>query len=364
MAYRFSFTPEIVRALQSIERARAEVTLTVLPPAVAEGLRLRARVKSTHFSTRIEGNRLTLAEAEQVVIEGRQFPGRERDTLEIQHYFQALALVEEWVELGLAVTEERIRKLHAMIYAGKRTRATPYRDGQNVIRDGAGGIVYLPPEAKDVPVLMADLVTWISQAEADQPVPVIAGMAHYQFVTIHPYFDGNGRTARALATWILYRGGYDLGRFYSLEEFYTQDLQGYYDALVTHPHHNYYEGRAEADITPWLAYFLRGMAAVFESVAGEVRSSAVPGNEKVDALLRHLDRRGRIVLGLFERQEEITANEVAHILGLSPRQVRDLLNAWVGEGWLEVSEAARKTRRYRLSAEYRRFIGGITAAQK
>jgi len=74
MAYRFSFTPEIVRALQSIERARAEVTLTVLPPAVAERLRLRARVKSTHFSTRIEGNRLTLAEAEQVVIEGRQFP--------------------------------------------------------------------------------------------------------------------------------------------------------------------------------------------------------------------------------------------------------------------------------------------------
>jgi DNA-binding IclR family transcriptional regulator len=69
-----------------------------------------------------------------------------------------------------------------------------------------------------------------------------------------------------------------------------------------------------------------------------------------------------MVIGLFERQDEITANGVAHLLGLSPRQVRDLLNGWVGEGWLEVSDAARKTRRYRLSAEYRRFIGGITAA--
>jgi DNA-binding IclR family transcriptional regulator len=68
-----------------------------------------------------------------------------------------------------------------------------------------------------------------------------------------------------------------------------------------------------------------------------------------------------MVLGLFDRQEEITANGVARILGLSPRQVRDLLNAWVADGWLEVSDAARKTRRYRLSAEYRRFIGGITA---
>ena len=55
--------------------------------------------------------------------------------------------------------------------------------------------------------------------------------------------------------------------FYALEEFYWQDLAGYYAALVTHPHHNYYEGRADADLTPWLGYFLRGMVAVFESVA-------------------------------------------------------------------------------------------------
>lgn len=362
MPYRFSFTPKIVRFLQTIERVQTEVTMTVLPPAVAEGLRLRARVKSTHFSTRIEGNRLTLAEAEQVVIEGKQFPGRERDTLEVQHYFQALAQIEEWVEQELPVTEARIQKLHALIYAGKRAKPTPYRDGQNVIRDGIGGIVYLPPEARDVPQLMADLVAWIDAAEATQPVPVIAGMAHYQFVTIHPYFDGNGRTARALATWLLYRGGYDLGRFYSLEEFYSQDLQGYYDALVTHPHHNYYEGRAEADITPWLTYFLKGMASVFEALAGEVRSGAVPGDERTNALLRRLDRRGRMVLGLFEHQDEITANDVARLLALSPRQVRDLLNVWVGEGWLEISDAARKSRCYRLSAEYRHFIGGITAA--
>jgi Fic family protein len=327
-------------------------------------LRLKARVKSTHFSTRIEGNRLTLAEAEQVVMDGKQFRGREKDTLEVQHYFQALAQVETWVEQDLPITEERIQKLHAMIFAGKRARPTPYRDGQNVIRDGAGGIVYLPPEAKDVPRLMSDLVAWISESEPDLPVPVIAGIAHYQFVTIHPYFDGNGRTARALATWILYRGKYDLGRFYSLEEFYAQDLQGYYDALVTHPHHNYYEGRAEADITPWLAYFLRGMATVFESVASEIRASVVPSNDQNDTLLYRLDRRARIVLKLFERQEEITTNDAARALGLSPRQVRDLLNVWAEDGWLEVSDAARKSRRYRLSAKYRQLIGALSAANK
>ena len=74
---------------------------------------------------------------------------------------------------------------------------------------------------------------------------------------------------RALATWILCRGGYDLGRFYALEEIYAADLQGYYDALVTDSHHNYYDGRASAEITSWLAYFLRGKASVFEMVARE-----------------------------------------------------------------------------------------------
>ena len=180
MPYRFTFTPEIVRALQVIERARAEVTLTVLPPGVAEELRLKARLKSTHYSTRIEGNRLTLAEAEQVVIEGRRFPGRERDTLEVQHYFQALAQIEEWVEQAKEVTEKRIQQLHAIIFIGKRARPTAYRDGQNVVKDEAGQIVYMPPEAKDVPILMAELVAWIRQAESEQAVPIIAGMAHYQ----------------------------------------------------------------------------------------------------------------------------------------------------------------------------------------
>ncbi len=357
MTYQYSFTPEIVRHLQTIERARAEVTLTILPPAIAEGLRLRARVRSTHFSTCIEGNHLTLVEAEQVVLEGKNFPGRERDTLEVQHYFKALAQVEAWVEEGKTINEERIRQLHALVFNGKNNRPTPYRDEQNVIKDSGGGVVYLPPEAGDVPALMQEMVEWIHKSEDDLPIPVIAGIAHYQFVVVHPFFDGNGRTARVLATWILYRGRYDLGRFYALEEFYAQDLQGYYDALVTHPHHNYYFGRAEADITPWLAYFLKGMAAVFETVASEIRSQSLAPDEKAESLLRKLDRRARIVLGLFSKQEEITSNDVARVLGLSPRQAREILNEWIEAGWLEVSDSARKTRKYRVSAEYRRFIG-------
>jgi len=363
MSTRFTFTSAIVRSLMEIEAARETVRLTVLPPQVVERLRQEARVRSTHYSTRIEGNRLTLVEAEQAVLSGRRFPGRERDVREVQNYYRAIQRVEEWAGQQVPVTEVLIRRLHALIFHGPRSKPTPYRDGQNVVRDTVSGeLIYMPPEASDVPGLVADMAAWIAQAEQEGlPVPVIAGLAHYQFVTIHPFYDGNGRTARALATLILYRHGYDLGRFYSLEEFYAQDLPTYYAALRTHPHHNYYMGRAEADLTDWLTYFVASMAAVFRRVADEVRAQVEVVAPPEPPELRRLDRRARLVLGLFTHQETATTTDIARALGLSPRTVRDLAAGWLADGWLEVADAARKSRRYRLSAEYRRFIGEITA---
>jgi Fic family protein len=357
MSYQFTFTPAIVKYLQTIERVRETVRLTILPPMIAEQLRLQAYVRSTHYSTRIEGNRLTLKETEEVIHQRRLFPGLERDVKEVERYYQALQQVEKWVEGNQKVTEARIRKIHALLYAGRRAKPTPYRDGQNVIRESSGEIVYMPPEAADVPVLMNEMVAWIHQAAPEYSVPVSAGIAHYQFVTIHPFYDGNGRTARTLTTWILYQGGYDLGKFYALEEFYAEDLGGYYDALVTHPHHNYYFGRNEADITPWLDYFLRGMAVVFEQVAGEVEQRASGQADDVALeLLRPLDYRARRVLGLFAQQELIVSSDVSSLLGISVRQTRDLLTGWVEQGWLKVADPSRRGRKYRLANRYRKLL--------
>lgn len=135
---------------------------------------------------------------------------------------------------------------------GKAT-ATPYRDGQNVIRDGSTrAIVYMPPEASDVPLLMADLFAWVNEQlrTAELPSPILAAVAHYQYATIHPYNDGNGRTARLLTTLLLHRTGYGLKGIYSLEEYYARNLEAYYRALTIGPSHNYYDGRAEAESRP------------------------------------------------------------------------------------------------------------------
>jgi len=358
MAYTFNYTHTIVRNLQTIERIKETLRLTVLSPSVAEVLRFQAHIRSTHFSTAIEGNRLTLKETEMVVRQGQMIPGRERDVLEVERYYEALQQVEKWVAGGQAITEKRIRILHAGLYSGRRSAATPYRDGQNVIRDVGGGIVYMPPEASDVPGLMKELVDWINREKNKLPIPVIAGVAHYQFETIHPFYDGNGRTGRLLTTWILYQSGYDLGRFYALEEFYAEELLNYYEALVTHPHHNYYFGRNEAEITSWLAYFLEGMAAVFVRVSEQVVNARLhkEDNQALTELLRPLDHRARRVLGLLSSQDEIQSSHVANLLGISVRQARNLINEWVGDGWLEVSNPSKRGRKYRLNEEYKLLL--------
>ena len=256
-----------------------------------------------------------------------------------------------------------IHRLPALVERGTRARPTPYRDGQNVIRDAASGaIVYMPPEAKDVPRLMKALVGWVQQAEcAGIPMPIIAGLVHYQFVTIHPFFDGNGRTARLLATFILHRGGYGLSGYFSLEEHHARDLAGYYRALVTHPHHNYYEGRAEADLTRWLAYFVQVLARVFRLAQEEaLRLAGRPLPPEPEAV-RQLDHRARIVLGLFKQTDHITTKEVAQALGLSDRMTRNLMQNWVNAGFLEVAEPSRRKRAYRLSAIYRQYIHRLSA---
>jgi Fic family protein len=362
---RWNYNDRIVQALTEIAAARAAVEQHAWSPVIEEEIRFRARLRSTHFSTRIEGNRLTLAEAEQVVRGRRvQFAGRQRDVREVDHYWHAMIQVEEWARTGAPLTEEMIRKLHAIVEKGPRRRPSEYRTQQNVVKDSASGrIVYLPPEARDVPGLMAELVEWIRESEkAQAPSAVVAGLAHYQLVTIHPFMDGNGRTARLLATLILHRGGLGLRGFYSLEEYHARDIETYYDQLSTHEHHNDYEGREHVDLTPWVEYFTGAVARVF-SIAGEEAIRAL--GRRVPAEpdpVRELDARARRVLALFTKADSITAGDVLKILPVSDRAVRNHLAQWVADGFLVVLDPSNRGRRYGLSEVYRQYIGRLSEA--
>ena len=249
---------------------------------------------------------------------------------------------------------------------GKRAKLTPYRNEQNVIKDSKSGeIVYLPPEAKDVPKLMSEMVQWTKLAQKNNiPVPIIAALLHYQFVTIHPYYDGNGRTARLLATFILQRDGYGLNGFFSMEEHHAKDLGKYYNSIAVHKHHNYYEGRNKAVLTSWIEYFVRLLATVFTQAKDEALNYKKKGVPTEPQELRRLDRRARMVLSLFAKKDRIAVQDAIALLGLSDRMVRVLMQKWVKDGWLVMTDPSKRARSYGLSAKYRQFVGNLTAIDK
>ncbi len=291
----YRITARTATHLMRIEAARQAVEDLPITSSVLAGLRETARLFSTHYSTMIEGNRLTQDQVSSVIGRHRHFPGRERDEAEVLGYYAALERLERFEAEGGEITDLQVRTLHALVMAGGKgvKKASPYRGGQNVIRDGGSRrIVYMPPEAADVPRLMGELLDWLRRSErGDVPCPIRAGIAHYQFATIHPYYDGNGRTARLLTTLVLRRGGYDLKGLYSLEEYYARDLAAYYEALAVGSSHNDYQGRAEADITGWVEYFCVGVADSFESVRRRAREAADRGTKDDSAALRRLDPR-------------------------------------------------------------------------
>lgn len=354
-APKFQISPRLGKALMEIEACRQKVSDLPVTVALLDRLRKSARLISTHYSTQIEGNRLTQDQVQEVVLQGGTFPNRERDEQEVRNYYRALDYVDALFDDEGELTERHVKTLHGLVMTGKE-KPTRYRDGQNVIRDSAsGGIVYMPPEAKDVPQLMKELIAWVNaeQVSHELPAPIMAGLAHYQFATIHPYYDGNGRTARLLTNLLLHQTGYGLKGIYSLEEYYARDLGAYYEALSVGPSHNYYMGREAADLSVWVEYFCLGMADAFSTVRAKATEAAKMQGVDQEQTLRKLDARQRLVLMLFENDSYVTTKQIANHLGIHRRTALNLCNNWVGDGFLIQYGEARKSRKYSLAGEFR-----------
>lgn len=352
----FQITPEIAGLLMQIEASKEVIKTFKITPKVLASLRQTAKLMTTHYSTAIEGNRLTLEEVENTII--KNLKSRERDEKEVMGYYSALEYVFEIANKKAVINEEVIKKIHAIVMGSgsQNHKPTVYRDGQNVIRETAKGlIVYMPPEAKDVPPLMKELTQWIELQKANIPTPILAGIAHYEFATVHPYYDGNGRTARLLTTLILHLNGYGMNGVYSLEEYYAKDLQSYYEAIsIGEP--NYYNGRAEADITKWILYFIKGMTKAFESVKKNLESRPKEEDSIKSKLLYELDMRQKKVLDLFLKQKTIKSSDIALVLGIGSAMATRICSKWASEGFIKSLSEGKKGRSYILAEKWKALI--------
>jgi len=258
----FNITNRITAGLTHIERARGFLDAATLSEAWVREMGRRALILEAHHTTHIEGTRLTLDQAEQLLA-GKPVPEADPDDVrELLNYKKAFEFVSEYLEDGGPITEGLIREIHKRLVEGVRGGAAApgeYRKIQNyVVNSTTGETVYTPPPAHDVPNMMAELVDWLNQEQEIHPV-LVSGISQFQFVHIHPFLDGNGRTSRLLSTLCLYRAGYDFKRLFTISEYYDRDRSAFYRAIQS-------VREAEMDMTGWLEYFVEGLTTQLAEV--------------------------------------------------------------------------------------------------
>jgi Fic family protein len=177
--------------------------LRPLSKGALESLEAWYEVELTYTSNALEGNTLTRQETALVLGQGITVRGKPlKDHLEAIDHQDAWRFVRELAQRGAPIVEYDIRQIHALVLGrSDRDEAGRYSQRQRMI---TGSLAVLPSPA-EVPALMGDFARWLAAAPAN---PATADEAHYRLVAIHPFTDGNGRTARLLMNLILLQAGY------------------------------------------------------------------------------------------------------------------------------------------------------------
>jgi len=301
----FTITNKITTGLTQIERARGFLEAATLSDDWVREMGRRALVLEAHHTTHIEGTRLTLDQAERLWA-GDSVPEADPDDArELLNYRKAFDFVSEYLASGDPITEGLIREIHKRLVESVRGgSAAPgqYRKIQNyVVSSATGETIYTPPPAHDVPIMMAELVDFLSRETDTHPV-LVSGIAQFQLAHIHPFLDGNGRTSRLLSTLYLYRAGYDFKRLFTISEYYDRDRPAFYQAI---------QGVRESgmDMTGWLDFFVDGLSTQLAEVRkrGEqtIRKDVIVKQHNLSdrqaLALSHILVHGRVSIQDFER---------------------------------------------------------------
>jgi Fic family protein len=258
---KYIITDKILNNLTAITAAREVIEQAHLVPKWEAKLRRQALLRNTHSSTAIEGNKLTLEQVEALA-EGKDVVATSKDKKEALNYLEALEKIPTLAEKGKMRVADllNIHRLIAEDVMQNSSDSGVFRNRQVFVGkrvfDGTTFkevVEYMPPKTEEVPQLVQEFIDWLNLDKTWGMNPVLlAGIVHYEIARIHPFIDGNGRTARLFATVILYLSDFDHRRIFALDDYYDRDRQAYYAALKT-------AQISDGDITRWLEYFTDGI---------------------------------------------------------------------------------------------------------
>jgi len=322
---KFKYTHQIVNNLIKITQARELILNAKIIPKWEVSLRREALIRSAHSSTAIEGNKLTLEEVSQLA-QGRKIMATRREKQEVLNYLSVLQNIKDYQNDG-EITEKLLLKLHKDITKETldiKSDEGNYRKVQVVVGNKfTKEVVFLPPKTEEVPQLTKALLGWINQEIELSPF-LIAGLSHYELVRIHPFVDGNGRTARALATLILYIRGFDIKRFFTLDDYYDSDRKAYYAALKT-------VDKNTLDTTQWIEYFTDGVLISINEIKKKILSLLV---KKIGPQIALTEKQMKIVEKIATNGK-VTSGEIQKMFKISRQAVHKELQKMIELGVIE-----------------------------
>lgn len=291
-----------------------------LPDVILAGLQTEAAASATFASTSIEGNPLPLTEVKRLL---KQQPDRLRESeREVVNYNRVLTTL--YAQPERPFTEALLLDIHKGVLDGllPAHQVGRWRQDPVVLHDPrSGAIIYLPPDWQDVPGQMTALVDFVQTQRNTLDPLVLAGIFHKQFVIIHPFADGNGRTARLATTLLLARLGLNLFRLLSFENFYNRNVTRYFEHVGLRG--NYYD-LLPIDFTVWLDYFSEGildeLLRLEKTIADRGATPKTRLESYHEALLAHIEAHGFITdreyARLTERAKATRSLDFKKLIGL------------------------------------------------
>jgi len=314
---KFTITPEINNRVAEMARIKEVVNKSRILPEQEITLRYRAKVDAIHSSTSIEGNLLNKRQV-QLVISGKSVRASERMITEAINYKNALDWLEKRSRKTKKISFDDILSLHRLTLRQllPEEKVGNFRKGEIFIVDVINGkdvVRYIGPKGYQIRSLLEGLLTWLYNSKNNLHPILKAGIFHYEFVSIHPFSDGNGRVTRLLTLLYLWLNDYAFKKVLVPDVYYLQNRLAYYDALNRAP---VYDVRHEIDITPWLDYFTKGFLAVARDLEAEITAFSLKDSGQTPVKLSETE----LLLVDFARQlGRIDLKEAINIINVPRR---------------------------------------------
>lgn len=335
----YSITPQTLSNMTEIAEIKAVIERSRVLPLNEAQLRRQAILRMAHTSTSIEGNKLAQFEVGKV-IEGKSVRAPQKDVLEVENYYEALKMLDEMSKSKSPITMEEVLKLHKKVTEGlvEKEKVGRFRPADVYVLDDLGDgrelLRFKAPPAPQVKRLVEDLLEWLKSSRKESIHPIIrAAVLHLQFVSIHPFADGNGRVARLLTQLQLYRDGWDFRKILVLEDYYNRDRMSYYNAENKAQGKSYQKGM---DFTGWLEYFTMGFLVEARKALEQIQSIGFGKVSKKSEQI-FLDRDEIQIMDFLTTTGAITSMDVVDVLGVAKRTAQLKLQNLSNKGLLKLN---------------------------